>query len=1028
MVANAARVASGPLLGLTAVAGIADLIVGSFRDLDGQLKDAIKAQDSVKAQAIAVSKANADALPIIGNLAGGLFDLFGAGDTLAGILTSIGGNTADSIKSSIAAQIATAKANESLQKASEESAKAMEELQNGTISASEGLLRVSSLTADAEAARQANVKAITAKSEDKASEGTFTARNIFTLGGLLGETGGQRNRRIAEEQEKLADENIRLQKEALAAQKPLIAATARSVFARGGSITDAKAAVQAAGGISPDQLRQQATDLRSQAIAASKSGDTRLAAAFEKQAQLLSAQAQELEKSFANIEKEVKRAQEAFKAMNLGLQGVSAAANAGVVGLNNYLAAQEFGNNASERAIAVLEASITSAAQGISDADFGNALSTASETLLELGATPEQVAKVQNNIRAVNTAQKQFPSALESLRNTLKEETARGLPGASSPAKQKELIGQVLQRQLEQAGISEEARAAFKAQFDNMNLDDTAIEKLLMGDVSVLEGPLKEIGQAALDQLIPVLKAQSEAQNTLNKILQNKIELENQLISAQRQRLDIELEAAEIAAKYGGPAVTPDIRRQNIIAQANLQRRGTGAPALQRGTAAEFNARNTAIETRLQQIANIQAQAAGEGPAAETARQTLLNASGVGLAAEQQRLQELAKSDYETTKQLIKLKEDELQLIKEKNKLEQDSIQSLISGDIEKFFEQQAAVGATAAIATGNQSLMRSFGASALGAAAQDIQRQQQAGVQTLFGQQLGGAGGLTERAFGAAIGARGVQDPRLAAIAAGTTAEEVSLQKDIVDLAGTLVNYGDVLVQSADNELNAANLQLEAAQKQLDAATQRVQDKQTQAATAPALPPATAATGKMFGGLIYASTGKFINFKPRGTDTVPAMLTPGEFVVRREAVQRGNNLSILKAMNRGQGTTTNTNDGVASMASGGVVRYRANGSDGPESASGFSSFIEKLSNFSNALINFNRTFSDNITKLNNTTFTVKLDSSNINVNLTGTSFVGKLKDDLQQELFKEIGRQLGQARVGDGGRIKENTGIVSNE
>lgn len=35
-------------------------------------------------------------------------------------------------------------------------------------------------------------------------------------------------------------------------------------------------------------------------------------------------------------------------------------------------------------------------------------------------------------------------------------------------------------------------------------------------------------------------------------------------------------------------------------------------------------------------------------------------------------------------------------------------------------------------------------------------------------------------------------------------------------------------------------------------------------------------------GGLIYASNGRFI---PRGTDTVPAMLTPGEFVMRRAAV-----------------------------------------------------------------------------------------------------------------------------------------------
>ena len=35
-------------------------------------------------------------------------------------------------------------------------------------------------------------------------------------------------------------------------------------------------------------------------------------------------------------------------------------------------------------------------------------------------------------------------------------------------------------------------------------------------------------------------------------------------------------------------------------------------------------------------------------------------------------------------------------------------------------------------------------------------------------------------------------------------------------------------------------------------------------------------------GGMVYAANGRFI---PRGTDTVPAMLTPGEFVMRRAAV-----------------------------------------------------------------------------------------------------------------------------------------------
>lgn len=53
-------------------------------------------------------------------------------------------------------------------------------------------------------------------------------------------------------------------------------------------------------------------------------------------------------------------------------------------------------------------------------------------------------------------------------------------------------------------------------------------------------------------------------------------------------------------------------------------------------------------------------------------------------------------------------------------------------------------------------------------------------------------------------------------------------------------------------------------------------------------------------GGVIYASTGKLINFTPKGTDTVPAMLTPGEFVVNARSTSQ--HLPLLKAINSSKG------------------------------------------------------------------------------------------------------------------------------
>ena len=63
-------------------------------------------------------------------------------------------------------------------------------------------------------------------------------------------------------------------------------------------------------------------------------------------------------------------------------------------------------------------------------------------------------------------------------------------------------------------------------------------------------------------------------------------------------------------------------------------------------------------------------------------------------------------------------------------------------------------------------------------------------------------------------------------------------------------------------------------------------------------------------GGVVYASGGKLINFQSRGTDTVPAMLTPGEFVVRKTATQK--NLPLLRSLNSGSNVVNSNGVGYA--------------------------------------------------------------------------------------------------------------------
>jgi hypothetical protein len=93
-------------------------------------------------------------------------------------------------------------------------------------------------------------------------------------------------------------------------------------------------------------------------------------------------------------------------------------------------------------------------------------------------------------------------------------------------------------------------------------------------------------------------------------------------------------------------------------------------------------------------------------------------------------------------------------------------------------------------------------------------------------------------------------------------------------------------------------------------------------------------------GGLIYANEGRFVNFQPRGTDTIPAMLTPGEFVVNARATAK--NLPLLKAIN----------DGAKGYSSGGIVYLQRGGRPDIDELGRFNTGNDTSSTNNNAVVN----------------------------------------------------------------------------
>jgi TP901 family phage tail tape measure protein len=1022
--------AAGPLLlvelGLMAASGA----VNAFFDYQNQTNKAIQEGNIAKASENAVNLAAQESIDSFGSsaiLAGAAIGSLvpGVGTLLGGIIgagvalttkflpsiekaifgtdyvnrafitlgTAFGGNTYSSIKDLASAQAQAVKTQKSFEQGQKNATDALQDLQNGTISASEALSKIANVETARQALQTANEKAVESNKGNKSGMvGGFlrgTAR-VATLGlaGYMGlESGKQRNERINKENAGLIKQNAESERKAFEISRPIVNETMKRGIAQGMTREQIDAQL---GANSAGAMRSRMSRLRIKASQADTAGNTEEANAFREQAAILEEQAKELDKAFANLEKEAENTRKAFEAMNLGMQNIQGAASAAALSVTNYTASQQAGFSPLKQSLAVLEASVTSAAQGISDADFEAAFSNAEETLRKFGASDKQINKLRGNIKSINEVQKNSATIFKQTKDQLK-----GRLTAGSADDRRKAFSDIIGKNLKAQGYDDETIKRLQDQIGTLSQDQ--INALGEGRFDVFEQIMGDLGKKTLEQINGPLNDAIKIEEELNGLTKRRIELERSLIDAQVESLNVRMEARDIQAKYGGKAVTPAERRQNIIDIANTQGRNVaGVGGLTTGNAADIQRRSAQIAARQAELGAIRNRAAAGD---QGAIKQLAGQGGLQLEEEERKLAQAAKDQLNATRELIKAKEQELQIVQEKNKLEKQSMESLISGDIEKFFEQQAAVGATAAIATGNETLMNQFGATALAGAYTDIQRQQEAGVQSIYGQQIGGPGGLAEQSAQAALRARGVQSQAAAQMMAGTTPEQEAIKGEIRALAETMGPTADLQTQAADLQLQAAQMQIQAAQARGEAAIQQTEARQMAR-----------------GGAVYANRGMFI---PRGTDTVPAMLTPGEFVVNRAAVQRGNNLQLLQAMNGGMNAV--------GYSRGGKVQYLRTGGVATGGSSLPSIDPKLITDLSNALNGFNTELARNITNLQNTKFQIKLDTTSINVNINGTSFLATLRESIQKEFMGLVAGEISKYKVGTGGKLTKSDGVLNN-
>jgi hypothetical protein len=523
-----------------------------------------------------------------------------------------------------------------------------------------------------------------------------------------------------------------------------------------------------------------------------------------------------LAKEYTTQTRVVRENLERLKALNFGLSGLS-----GTVGmlnsrLDNLSLSFDTGSSQIKSSLNKLSV-ILEEGGSLPVVELDAALSGINKKLTDFGIDPKAAKQTTESFKALSVANDRFQSVTQKFINE-QSASARGL-NANDFADQLE---KAIRDDLVGEGVSNEAANRI---IESMALTPDQMQKLQSGDMSVIKDAMSNINDKMKEELAIVTKI-AEAEEKVLEFNAERLQAENKLLDAQRAAINLQLEAAKIQAQHGGKRMTAERERDFIIRRANVGASNIGVGNLSTGSVAEIR------ERRRQMMANsrrIQTEGFARFGADREAKFFGSGQAGQSRENQEQNLIKAQEQHIRTIKELIRVEEDHLKTIQEKNRLEKESLEALISGNVEDFLKKQAAAGATAAVATGDSRLAGLFGAEALAGAFANLQQQQEAGVTSLFGQQLGGAGGLVARAGGAALSARGIADPRMAALLAGTTAQEEASRGRIRGLAGELGAAGEMAIQTAQMNVERGEFKVGQAQILVDETVAAANKKSTE-------------------------------------------------------------------------------------------------------------------------------------------------------------------------------------------------------
>ena len=622
-----------------------------------------------------------------------------------------------------------------------EATRAMEDVENGSKTLKEafesGALTMNARNQASLAVSQRDVAVQTARESKSGFSATLAA--IPVVGGLLGTSSAEQDKQIEEKSKKAEEEKRQALNKIIDENSKLFNDYGRNLITTGDASTatlaNFKEEVANQLGVSVDEI------------------DPKTLA--------------DLESKFVRNTKEIAANTRAFAASNVGLQGFSNYANGASAEISKISSVLNGSFNSVKSSSDLLAASLSGAQ--ISDKSFNSALDNLVSGFEDFGIEEQSLNKIKGNVTALRGVTGNFNSAIASVAKDV----------AGGDIKPTQFKDKILDALVDSAPEGQEQ--FIKDFFGGIEFDPKDIEKSLKGDFS---GIMKTLGDQAGEGFKEVQEASqavSSAQQALVDVTRQRIQVERQFVEAQKENIGLQQEAAQALSDFG--IDTLDTSEKVEFAQKKLS--------------ASFDGRTFGGAGDIQnEIRSIQARATGaiqqnRGALTGVGPQGTEFAANTDLIAKSQ---DQLNATIEYSRARIALYKEELDIVRKKNQAEKDSLDSLLSGDIEGFIQGQQQSAAAAALRSGDATAASLFGSKALGGALKDLREQ-------------GLSGDELERASSLALGSVGIQDQTSAQVLAGTTDEERAIMAGVESEAESLRAAGAAKEALAGEQLTTAKL-----------------------------------------------------------------------------------------------------------------------------------------------------------------------------------------------------------------------------